>query len=137
MPWTRLLVKLAARFPLPLDGAALHRMGLAAMHAGRFPDADALFERAASRYRADLNVEPLARLRAHQAIARVRSSGRDEPERLLEVERQLYRLRTIEALDPPHELVDAGRLLASWHPESPALHAHPRPIPLRHPARGL
>ena len=115
----------ASLTPLPLDGAAHHRVALEAMHAGCFRAADRLFERAARCYREEVSVEPLARLRTHQAIARLRASARPEPERLLEVERQLYRLRTIESLEPPFALIDAGRLLASWNPEAAA----PRLVP--------
>ena len=115
----------ASHTPLPFDGAAHHRMALEAMHARCFGAADRLFERAARRYREEISVEPLARLRAHQAMARLRACARPEPERLLEVERQLYRLRTIESLEPPFALIDAGRLLASWNPDASASRARP------------
>jgi len=109
-----LIWRLAARFPLGLDGRTLHRLGLAALNAGRLRDADELFERAAKRYRHEIEVEALARLRAHQGIARLRASRVQDPQQVLEVERRLYRLRTIEALEPPFALIDAGRLLAGW-----------------------
>jgi hypothetical protein len=137
MPVFSLLWKMAARLPALLDGRALHRMGLAALHGGCCREADALFERAAGRYRADLAVEPLARLRAHQGIARFRAGRRADPGGALEIERQLYRLRTIESLEPPHALIDSSRLLASWN-SSPA-HGATRPpatlwpVPVRAP----
>ncbi|HTM57619.1 MAG TPA: hypothetical protein VL123_04315 [Candidatus Udaeobacter sp.] len=118
MPSLSLLWKLAALAPAPLDGAWFHRMGLAAMYAGCPAEADRLFERGARRYREEIRVEPLARLRAHQEIARLRSSSHADPGRVLEVERLLYRLRRIESLEPPHALIDAGRLLASWNDDA-------------------
>jgi hypothetical protein len=110
------LRKAAARIPRIFPGAMLHRWGLQALHRGAFDVADYLFERAASRYRSELAVEPLARLRAHQLIARVRSIENPEREsRLcLEVERVLARLNRIEALEPPFAMVDARSLLATW-----------------------
>lgn len=114
-----LLCHIAARVPLGFDGRALHRLGLASLHAGRCAEADALFERAAKRYRHDIEVEALARLRAHQGIARLRASQVHDPQQVLELERRLYRLRTIEELEPPFALIDAGRLLAAWSSRTP------------------
>ena len=130
MPSLSLLWKLTALTPAPFDGAWFHRMGLAALHAGCPSEADRLFERGARRYREEIRIEPLARLRAHQEIARVQSSSHVDPRRVLEVERLLYRLRTIESLEPPHAMIDAGRLLASWNDDSrgasrPPLELHP------------
>ena len=140
MPSFSLLWKLAASLPDPLDGAMFHRLGLAALHAGCCREADALFERAARRYRADLAVEPLARLRAHQSIARARDGGDADPARALEIERQLYRLRTIESLEPPFALIDACHLLASWNPHraraSTPLVPRMRLLPARAPRSG-
>lgn len=106
----------ARRLPAILPGGTLHRAALAAMRRGRYPLADALFERAADRYRLDLEVQPLARLRVHQAIARIRAAGSREPSTAacLEIEQRLARLEEIESLDPPYALVPASRLLASW-----------------------
>jgi hypothetical protein len=103
-----------ARLPLPLHGAGLHRLGLWALHAECAGAADRIFERAAAGYRAELEVEALARLRVHQHIARLRENGSRDPDAMLDVERRLYRLATIESLHPPFACVDAGRLLASW-----------------------
>lgn len=86
------------------------------MCGGRCDVADRLFEAAALRYRADLAVEPLARLRTHQLMARVRALPHPdrEPELILEVERLLNRLQRIESLTPPFELVEARSLHATW-----------------------
>jgi hypothetical protein len=125
MPTFSLLWKLMVRVPLPLRGPLLHRLGLAALYDGEAAAADVLFERAALRYRNDLAVEALARLRIHQSIARYRAGGGLQPESALEIERGLYRLRRIESLDPPHALMDAGRMLASW-----SRRMVPEPVPI-------
>jgi hypothetical protein len=114
MLFNPLFCRIAASLPLGLEGHTLHRLGLASLHAGRWREADTLFERAAQRYRREIEVEALARLRAHQGIAQLRSSQVQDPQQVLEVERRLYRLRTIESLEPPFALIDAGRLLAAW-----------------------
>jgi hypothetical protein len=121
------LWKLAARLPLalPVRGSTYHRLGLAALHDGCPAEAVELFERAALRYRLQLSVEPLARVRTHQAIARYRAQGATNLDDALEIERQLYRLRMIEALDPPHALLDAGRMLAAWSRD-----VAPVPVPI-------
>lgn len=119
MRFIPLLCRLAARLPLGLRGRTLHRLGLAALHAHRWSEADALFDRAALRYREEIEVEALARVRAHQGIAQLRASAVQDPQQILEVERRLYRLRSIEALEPPFALIDAGRLLAAWAPHAP------------------
>lgn len=104
----------AARRLFP--GHLLHRAALWAAWDGAFPDADRLFEAAAGRYRLDLDLVPLARLRVHQAMARARSSSRRgrDTEQCLDVERRLCRLERLEAPWPPFPLVDAATLLASW-----------------------
>jgi hypothetical protein len=129
--------RLATRLPWLLPGPALHRAGLQAAAAGASRAADALFEHAAARYRLDLEVEALARLRVHQMIVRVRASAdpRRDGATCLEIEQRLTRLRRIEALEPPFALVPSSRLLASWmaesrpsSPESPPL-ASAGPLP--------
>lgn len=109
---------LATHAPLPrlFRGATLHRAALVSTHRGDYSLAERLFRVAAARYRHELRVEPLARLRVHQEIARVRGLGTPErdPSRCIEVECALARLATIESLEPPFELVDADSLLASW-----------------------
>jgi hypothetical protein len=64
---------LASRLPAAFSGAFLHRSALSASAVGRFALAQRLYEAAAERYRQDLAVEALARLRTHQMITRVRS----------------------------------------------------------------
>lgn len=130
MPFIPLLTLLAAHVPLGLHGRTLHRLGLSALHAGRLDEADALFERAATRYREEIEVEALARLRAHQGIARLRASAVQDPQQVLEVERRLYRLRLIEELEPPFALIDAGRLLAGWTGRAPARAYELRLVPI-------
>lgn len=120
MLFNPLFCRIAASFPLGLEGRTLHRLGLASLHAGRWREADALFDRAAGGYRREIEVEALARLRAHQGIARLRAKQVQDPQQVLEVERRLYRLRTIEQLEPPFALIDAGRLLAAWTDKGPA-----------------
>jgi hypothetical protein len=135
---TVLIHFVAVRLPWPFSGLfsgrALHRMALDACATGAYRAATPLFERAAERYLIDLEVESLARLRVHQLIARVRAM----PEALrdagvcLEVEQRLLRLEWIDALEPPHELIPASRLLANWLIEQPvASFAAPAPATLR------
>jgi len=112
---------LAALLPGIVSGARLHRAALEALHRGQAETAVILFERAAVRYRRELAVEPLARVRVQQLIARARArpeEGRDG--RLaLEIERRLCLLRQIEELEPPYRLIEAREMLASWMPGRP------------------
>ena len=107
---------LAALLPRVQGGARLHHAALEALHRGDPREADRLLERAALAYRHELAVEPLARARVHQLIARVRArpGGTGEGELALEVERRLCGLDRIESLEPPFALVEARELLASW-----------------------
>lgn len=116
MSGARHLWFLATRVPRFFSGAALHRWGLEAVAAREYAAAERLFEAGAERYRSELAVEPLARLRAHQLIGRVRAGSHldGESEAILEVERVLSRLERIESLDPPFELIEAHALLATW-----------------------
>jgi hypothetical protein len=106
----------AIHAPRLFSGVTLHRGALLATYREDYALAERLFECGAKRYRGELWVEPLARLRVHQEIARLRALkfSRRDPERCLEVERSLARLERIEALEPPFELIDAEVLLASW-----------------------
>ncbi len=117
-----LLWPLATRLPAAFSGARLHRAALLALSRGEFGTAERLFESAAERYRQDVMVEPLARLRVHQLMARVRAGVRADQEGalLLEVERRLCRLEEIESLEFPFERVDARSLLARWIGALPA-----------------
>jgi hypothetical protein len=112
----------AVAVPRLFPGRLLHEAALWAAWEGAFPEADRLFEAAARCYQAELDVVPLARLRAHQAMARARTSPREGPDsqRCLDVERRLCRLERIQAPWPPFPLVDATSLLASWHEREPA-----------------
>ena len=74
-------VRIASCMPSLFSGPALHRAALGATHRGAHALAERLFERAAERYREDLAIEPLARLRVHQLIARVRSGHHPEQDR--------------------------------------------------------
>ncbi len=108
------LWNLAARLPGPFSGAKLHHAGLRALHARAWDAADDLLERAALAYRRELRVEPIARARVHQLIARMRGTDHRDAAACLEIERSLYRLARIERLEPPFELVDSSELLATW-----------------------
>ncbi len=101
---------------LATRGAVLHRWGLEAFDAGRFDTASLMFEAAVRRYRHELAVEPIARLRVHQLMAQVLSGAEPaaQPERCLEVERRLCQLDQIESIAAPHHLVDAHSLLGTW-----------------------
>ena len=115
----RLLVALLPGNP---GGARLHRAALGALHRGHLRAAEALFEHAALRYQREIAVEPLARLRVHQLIARARSGPEAETGGglALEIERRLCRLDRIESLEPPFPLIEARTLLASWMSGGPA-----------------
>jgi hypothetical protein len=106
---------LGVRLPGLFTGTALHRAALHAAAAGSARRADALFERAADHFRMDLEVEALARVRVHQLITRARATrGRPRAGAVrLEAEKRLARLRRIESLVPPFELIPACRLLRS------------------------
>jgi hypothetical protein len=99
------------------EGHALHLAALDAASHGRWERADLLFEAALHRYRRDIAVEGIARLRVHQLMAQV-WSGREpgfEGQRCLEIERRLCTLDRIESPEPPFETVDAHALIGSWH----------------------
>jgi hypothetical protein len=109
------LRRVAVTLPRLFTGPVLHRGALLAAWSGSFPEAERLFEAAARCYRARIDLVPLARLRAHQAMVRARgASARGDGAAALEVERRLGRLETIEAPWPPFELVSAASLLGSW-----------------------
>jgi hypothetical protein len=112
-----LVLNLLERVPVLLDGRTLHRAGLRALAAGDPARARRMFACAALRYRRELRVEALARVRVHQLIAAARAGG--DPEDALEVEWRLRRLDTIEALDAPHARIDARRLMAAWDEAAP------------------
>jgi hypothetical protein len=102
--------------PRIASGRALHRRALAAHAAEAYAEAECWFESAAARYREELAVEPLARLRVHQLMAR--AHGGDGPgvdgAAMIEIVRRLNRLDRLENLSAPFELVDARTALAQW-----------------------
>jgi hypothetical protein len=106
---------LGATLPSLFEGRTLHRWALSALDRGDLALALRLFDRAALRYRAELRVQELARLRVHELIARSRTiDGRSDHDLSLEIERRLAGLDTIESLAPPFTRMDARRLLAEW-----------------------
>lgn len=102
--------------PDQVSGRVLHRRALAAFACGQLAEAERWFEAAAHVYRRELAVEPLARLRVHQLMARARSGRRvdGEPATVAEIVRLLNRLDRLERLDAPFELADARSVLAQW-----------------------
>ena len=102
----------AITFPGLFTGQALHHAALHAAFVGDSGTAEALYERAAGRYRMDLDVEALARLRVHQLVTRARAAGESgrEADLLLESAQRLARLGQIESFDPPFEMIPATGL---------------------------
>ena len=101
--------------PRLVSGSRLHRLALDASASGGPEVAERWFEAAAEVYRHELAIEPLARLRVHQLMARVRArpAGAATSE-MLEIVRRLNRLDHLERLEPPFELCDARSVLAEW-----------------------
>ena len=97
-------------------GRWLHMRGLQAFSEGDTAAAERWFELAALRYREELAVEALARVRVHQLMARARAadSGAAESAAMIEIVRRLNRLDLLERLQSPHELADARVVLADW-----------------------
>ena len=120
IPLIRVAVRLA---PGRLPGGTLHRHALAAVAAGRDVDAEQMFEAAAASYRRELCIEPLARLRVHQLMARARATGDPvrEAEMMLEIVRKLNKLDRLESLQAPFELRDAREVLTDWLAGAPIL----------------
>jgi hypothetical protein len=106
------------RLPAIASGRACHRRALAAAARGDLAAAERWFGRAITRYRRDLEVEPLARLRVHELMLGVRPGGGepapDPAGVMVEIVRRLNRLDRLEGLDFPHELADARGVLAGW-----------------------
>jgi len=107
----------AITFPGLFSGRALHHAALHAVIAGDPGAAEVLFERAAERYRLELEVEALARLRVHQLVTRARAAGEPgrEAELLLESAQRLARLGQIESFDPPFAMIPASGLFETGH----------------------
>ena len=109
---------IAAGIPRLFTGATFHRAGLQAAAARRFALADSLFESAAGRYRQQLMVPALARLRVHQMMVRAEACFDVDRDVALEcsgeIQRRLEALDTIEDLEPPFRAILARDLLAHW-----------------------
>ena len=111
----RLVFDLASRvLPRAASGVGFHRRALDAAARGDQVAAERWFELAAGRYRRELAVEPLARLRVHQLMVRSRVGAGGDGATLVEIVRLLNRLDRLETLGPPHDLADARTVLAEW-----------------------
>ncbi len=118
---------LARQVPSAIGARRVHRAGLAALEAGAWREADGLLDRAATGYRRDLEVEPLARCRVHQAMARALAACHGmtpDPHAhtlVLAADQALARLDTIELPYAPYTPVPARTLLGAWYavPSSP------------------
>ena len=113
------LADLASRWlPTLASGEACHRRALTAAARGDRAAAERWFAFAIARYRRDLAVEPLARLRVHELMVGARPGGGepagDAAGVMVEIVRRLNRLDRLETLDFPHELADARSVLAGW-----------------------
>ena len=112
-----LVYQAASRLQFHLGpGRWFHQRGLEAFAAGDARAAERWFELAALRYRDELAVEPLARARVHQLMAKASaaSSGAAEAAAMIEIVRRLNRLDLLERLGSPHVLADARIVLADW-----------------------
>ncbi len=83
---------------------------------GRRGEALALLALAADRYRVELAIEPLARLRVHELLLQERSGSAPTADArlMLEIVSRLNRLDRLESLDPPFALEDARTVLSAW-----------------------
>ena len=113
------LADLASRWlPALASGQACHRRALTAAARGDRAAAERWFALAIARYRRDLAVEPLARLRVHELMLGARPGGgepaTDAAAVMVEIVRRLNRLDRLETLDFPHGLADARSVLAGW-----------------------
>lgn len=117
--WLLLLHRLGAGC---VPGARLHHAALEAFAGGRGDEAERLVDAAVQAYRRETAVESLARLRVHELMMRARrpeSVGR-ESDFMQEIVRRVNRLDTLEALQSPHDRLDARLVLANWVGELPA-----------------
>ncbi len=101
------------------SGETLHLRALKSAQTEDYDEAAELFEEAASRYREQESVERLARLRAHQLMVKYRTecSAAEKARIVEEVVLRLSKLREIESLEPPFELLDARAVLRNWMEE--------------------
>jgi len=107
------------------SGTELHHAALEAVALGRWKLAAVRFEAAALRYRRDIEVEALARLRVHEQMAQVLAGADPAHEAALEVEiaRRLCQLDRIESLAAPFDLVEARELLGTWRAAGHGAHS--------------
>jgi hypothetical protein len=112
------------------SGRALHHRALAANAAGSFAEAERWFEAAARAYRAELAVEPLARLRVHQRMSRARAgtTAAGEAAAMIDIVRSLNRLDRLESLEAPFALADARSVLAEWITQPESVPVGPAPL---------
>lgn len=115
---------IAPWFPEYLSGHALHLRALESFAQGRWAEARTQFEAAAEQYRREGEVEGLARLRVHQLMVRASATGEAASDTILDIVRRLNPLETLEALEAPHELTDARRVLSDWLTSREGLRAH-------------
>ncbi len=118
--------------PRIAPGRILHHRALVLLASGLPERAEPWFEAAAACYRRELAIEPLARLRVHQLMARAQTERCEagEASAMIEIVRRLNRLDQLERLESPFELSDARVVLADWIERSDP---HPAP-PLRFPS---
>ncbi len=101
-PWgSRLSWRLALLVPGLFPGTVLHHAALWVSASGARDLAQRLFEAAAHRYREDLRIEPLVRLRIHQRMVGAMARRPGDPDPALEIERGLLSLERIESPWPP------------------------------------
>jgi len=104
--------------PALAPGEVCHHRALAAAARGDHAAAERWFGRAIARYRRNLAVEPLARLRVHELMIGVRPGGGEPVTEaggvMVEIVRRLNRLDRLETLEFPHGLADARSVLAGW-----------------------
>jgi hypothetical protein len=127
------LLDLASRsIALLGSGETCHRRALGAAARGDRVAAERWFARAIERYRQDLAVEPLARLRVHELMVGARPGCGEPPTDaasvMVEIVRRLNRLDRLETLDFPHGLADARSVLAGW------VETHAVTVPARAPS---
>jgi hypothetical protein len=111
---SRLSWRLALFVPGLFPGAVLHHAALWVAASGARDLACRLFEAAAGRYRRELRIEPLVRLRIHQRMLGMFDAEPGDPDPALEVERGLLSLTQIESPRAPFPLVDSRSLVGTW-----------------------
>jgi len=108
----------AHALPSIASAGAFHHRALSAAARGDRAAAERWFALAIERYRRDLAVEALARLRVHELMVGARPGGGEPPTEaagvMVEIVRRLNRLDQLETLDFPHGLADARSVLAGW-----------------------